>query len=169
MIPVTERPRTVEPKAAAFTAAILLFGAWMAWFNLSGVWQARRWSDWKQVKGTVISGSSRGSRDNRRTSCTYTYTVDGTPYTNDVVTLMSGSGFQGGGVEGNPVTVYYDPASPRSSALGAGNPVHSWCWGLVGLAIAAFGAVAFLIVLFPGRLPRFISAEDPHDPGAPAD
>lgn len=168
MIPIQDRPRRVQPQAVAIAAAILLFGAWMAWWNLKGVGRARRWDSWKETTGTVIEKATRGRRESRRFSCTYTYTVDGTVYTNDVVTLMSGAGFQGGGVPGGPVKLRYDPDNPQDSALGPGDPVNAWCWGLVGLVIAAFGALCVAIVSFPGRLPRFLSAADPHDPGEPA-
>ncbi|MCC6741623.1 MAG: DUF3592 domain-containing protein [Planctomycetia bacterium] len=167
MIPITERPRSVQPKAVAICAAILLFGAWMAWFNLSGVWRAREWDSWKETKGTVIEGGARGRRESRRVSCEYTYTVDGTAYRNDVVTLMSGAGFQGGGATtpGGTVTLRYDPDDPSDSALAPGDAVNSWCWGGVGLAIAAFGAVLVLATAFPGRLPRFVGEDDLHEPG----
>ncbi len=168
MIPIPDRPKQVHPQAVAICAGILLIGVWMSWYNLSGVWRARNWDSWREVKGKVIEGSVRGGRKSRNISCDYAYTVNGELYTNNVVTLMSSAGHQGGGVTaGAAVTVYYDPANPQNSALGQGNPLNSWLWGIVGLVVLVFGSILVLVSLFPGRLPRVISAEDPHDPGEP--
>ncbi len=169
MIPVPDRPKKVHPQAVAISAGILLIGIWMCWFNLSGVWRARNWESWREVKGEVIEGSVRGGRKSRSISCSYAYKVNGELYTNNVVTLMSSEGYQGGGMTaGAAVTVRYDPENPQNSALGLGNPLNSWLWGIVGLVVLAFGAIVVAVSLFPGRLPQFIGAEDPQDPGEPA-
>ena len=125
MIPIPDRPKQVHPQAVAICAGILLIGVWMSWYNLSGVWRARNWDSWREVKGKVIEGSVRGGRKSRNISCDYAYTVNGELYTNNVVTLMSSEGHQGGGVTaGAAVTVYYDPAEPAEFGAGAGKPAE---------------------------------------------
>lgn len=80
MIPIPDRPRQVRPQAVAICSGIFLIGVWMSWYNLGGVWRARNWDSWLQVKGEVIEGQVRGGRKSRNISCDYAYTFNGELY-----------------------------------------------------------------------------------------
>ena len=166
--------------ATLFALPFFGVGVWMLWSvgsTINDAWQMQRW---EQVEARLITAGyetrSGEDSDTYLAYARYSYTLRGTTYTGDRVTIASGAdnigdyqqdmgnALSAALARGETITVYVDPAEPWESIV---DP--SVRWGLLGfkaIFLFVFGGVGLGLLIFTWRaapekddtLPRYRDA-----------
>ena len=128
--------------------------AYAAWLFVTGM----RSRSWPSVQGTITTSRvewalfpGRGSSNySRILILTYSYAVDGQPYTGKRIAIAPSGWFSLGGPaqlhakypQGAQVAVFYDPAKPSLATLVNGVPGHLWSFYLIAGIFALLGLLS---------------------------
>jgi hypothetical protein len=145
---------------ALFAAVTMPLGLWIAYNGGLAAVEAEQSAAWPSAKGQVTASHVRVSvshgRHGSHTSYTpviyYTYAVGWTTYTGTVVTpgRLWGSKSAYAAVNSHPVgvaQVHYDPAHPSTSTLEMGLHPANFGQFVIGLLVATFGALFWLVAV----------------------
>lgn len=139
--------RRWSPVNLVILTLTLVYGGWVGLSNARLKWAS---SNWMSVPGQIESSEVASRRHNTRyAQVEYTYSVGGSAYRNDRLSLGDGvpSGFADADdfvqrhPPGTPVVVYYDPRDPSKSSIStAGSPgaylfLTLLCWGFAGVSL----------------------------------
>jgi hypothetical protein len=141
-----------------------IFGGIFVWVVLSFV-QSRASQRWPSVQGKVLSAgvaekvgrTSRGRRTVEYSAAVvYQYTVDGKEFSSSEMSFGPQQTYSflakklaNQYEEGQEVTVYYDPANPKTAVLRREVMFGGWVFGLAGLLVGFIGLRLLLLALVP--------------------
>lgn len=175
-----EPNRPTSERAKKFRRQMILGWLFVAfWFAFVGAFdvylisrlakQASSVSAWKQTTGVIQSSqvvTGRGTHGSKtyRPEISYSYEVDGRPFSSDIIEAGGTAGFRGSDatriVQANPVgatvPVFYDSSDPADSALVVGLQPRAF---MMVLFILPFNAVLVGMIVFLLRARSY--ADDP--------
>jgi hypothetical protein len=159
----------------------IIFGLVFAGIGLGlTIWGYSMWSkgraakEWPSAEGTVASArverstssSGSGSRRRRRTTYTpklsYTYAVEGRPYTSTRIAFggtrsysssSAAEGFVNRHPVGSKVTVYYNPGDPAESTLETGASGGAYVLLIIGVVFGLVGLATIVSAALGKSLP----------------
>lgn len=152
------------PTGAWVGLIFIAIGLVISWLSLKDLRLADASRAWPATDGVVVRTrvrtNDRGEQSESHTpELTYAYTVMGTPYEGWRVAIGASKGYSDRRQAeaflerypvGQPVTVYYDPGRPGSSALEPGTRRGAYRGFVMAAVFALIGALALLIAAQTG-------------------